>query len=80
MTKAQLKKIKELLPLIKAIRLRCLDCSAGSGYEVKVCPCDSCALYPFRMGLNSQEGKFTRGKTLETAKNVSGGEFEDGED
>lgn len=35
---------------IKAIRANCLDCCLGSYKEVKLCPCDDCALYPYRLG------------------------------
>lgn len=35
---------------IKAIRLKCLDCSCGSSNEVKQCPVVKCPLYPFREG------------------------------
>ena len=34
----------------KAIRLRCLDCCAGSSMEVKKCPCYSCGNWPHRLG------------------------------
>ena len=37
---------------LKAIRLKCLDCSCGSSNEVKLCPVQSCPLYPFRDGHN----------------------------
>lgn len=37
---------------LKAIRLKCLDCSCGSNNEVKLCPVQSCPLYPFREGHN----------------------------
>lgn len=37
---------------LKAIRLKCLDCSCGSAHEVKLCPCTKCPLYPFREGHN----------------------------
>jgi len=43
--------IKRLTP-IKAIRAKCLDCSAGSQLEVKECIIDDCSLYPYRMGRN----------------------------
>jgi hypothetical protein len=43
--------MKKLSPL-KAIRLKCLDCSCGSSKEVKECPCDDCSLYVFRFGKN----------------------------
>jgi len=35
---------------LKAIRTKCLDCCNNSRKEVKLCPCDDCALWPFRFG------------------------------
>lgn len=37
---------------LKAIRLKCLDCSCGSSNEVKLCTVTGCPLYPFREGHN----------------------------
>ncbi len=37
---------------LKAIRLKCLDCSCGSADEVRKCPIKWCPLYPFRSGKN----------------------------
>ena len=37
---------------VKAIRLKCLDCSGGSTTEVLHCVLTSCALHPFRLGKN----------------------------
>lgn len=37
---------------VKAIRLKCLDCSGGSSAEVAQCLLTHCALYPFRFGRN----------------------------
>ena len=37
---------------VKAIRLKCIDCSGGSKKEVQLCTARNCALYPFRMGRN----------------------------
>ena len=37
---------------VKAIRLKCLDCSGGSSTEVEKCVIPHCALYPFRFGRN----------------------------
>lgn len=37
---------------VKAIRLKCLDCSGGSSAEVAQCAITGCALYPFRLGRN----------------------------
>lgn len=42
---------KRISPL-KAIRLKCLECSCGSSYEVKLCTVTKCAMYPFRDGHN----------------------------
>jgi len=35
-----------------AIRAKCVECSGGSLKEVNECPVDTCALHPFRMGVN----------------------------
>ena len=35
---------------IKAIRAKCLDCSCGEKKEVRLCPIESCPLWPYRMG------------------------------
>ena len=35
---------------IKAMRKKCLDCTAGSRKEVRLCPVVECALYPYRFG------------------------------
>ena len=35
---------------LKAIRLKCLDCSGGSPKEVRLCPAFGCPLWPYRMG------------------------------
>jgi hypothetical protein len=40
------------VPLLKAIRAKCLDCSAGNEAEVRKCVAVSCALWPYRMGKN----------------------------
>ena len=37
---------------MKAIRLKCLECCAGSAYEVKVCEIKDCSLHRFRLGKN----------------------------
>lgn len=35
---------------LKAIRLKCLECSAGSSNEVELCVIPSCTLFPYRFG------------------------------
>jgi hypothetical protein len=37
-------------PPLKAIRLKCLDCSAGSSNEVHLCAEIDCPLYRYRKG------------------------------
>jgi hypothetical protein len=37
---------------LRAIRLKCVDCSAGEVKRVRECPITSCALWPFRLGHN----------------------------
>lgn len=53
---------KKISPM-KAIRLKCLDCSCGSSNEVKLCTVTRCPLYPFREGKNPNIG--SRGWTEE---------------
>jgi hypothetical protein len=61
---------------VKAIRAKCLECSAGSANEVRICDRGACALHPFRSGKNpyrkemSEEQKIIRGLRL---KNVRDG-------
>lgn len=46
--------MKEVSPM-KAIRLKCLDCSCGSSKEVKNCFAKKCPLYQFRFGYKLDE-------------------------
>lgn len=39
----------KLTPM-KRIRLKCLDCSAGSAKEVRLCHATDCVLWPVRFG------------------------------
>jgi len=41
----------------RAIRERCLDCSAGSTKDVAECSLTDCALFPFRIGRGKQNPK-----------------------
>jgi len=43
------KAVKRVSPM-KAIRLKCLECCAGSSNEVKVCDMDDCPLWAYRFG------------------------------
>lgn len=42
---------------VKAIRLKCLDCSGGSSIEVDKCPVKQCPIWPFRYGRNPYRTK-----------------------
>jgi len=37
---------------IKAIRAKCLDCSAGQPSEVRFCPVTDCPIFIYRFGKN----------------------------
>lgn len=40
-------------PILKVIKLKCLDCCGGSWEEVRNCQCSKdCFLYPYRLGRN----------------------------
>jgi len=43
-------KNKKMIPLLRVIRLKCLDCCCWQIAEVKLCPSDDCILWDFRMG------------------------------
>ena len=58
---------------VKAIRKKCLDCSAYSPAEVRSCPIRDCPIYEYRMGKNpALKGKRGRGhpESLERARQV----------
>lgn len=38
--------------VLRAIKLKCLDCSTYNILEIKECPVKNCPLYPFRLGNN----------------------------
>ena len=50
-------KTMESISVLKAIRLKCLDCCCDSANEVKLCPCEKCPLHPFRFGKNPYRSK-----------------------
>lgn len=53
LTKAELKAMgHEPMPVLKAIKAKCLDCSGGLRSEVTDCLVRTCALWPFRLGTN----------------------------
>jgi hypothetical protein len=40
------------MPVLKALRAKCIDCCAGSESELRKCTALACPLSPFRMGTN----------------------------
>ena len=43
--------------LMKAIRLKCLQCTCDNKVEVRECLIKDCTLYPYRMGHRPKEDK-----------------------
>lgn len=71
----------KVLTPIKAIRAKCLDCMCDSAQEVRLCPCQDCPLYPYRMGRNpNRKGMGGNIKALSTEKSDSACEPETSED
>lgn len=75
-------------PLLKAMRLKCLDCCGGSNNEVKLCTCEkTCFLHPFRMGKNpfsvgralSEEQKAKMNEALKKSRLAKNNETEEDE-
>ena len=54
---------------LKAIRAKCLDCMCDQPQEVRLCPCEPCPLWPYRMGHNPNRkgicGKFSKAESAE---------------
>ena len=59
-----LKTPKPKLTPLKAIRAKCLDCSAGQYNEIKYCTVD-CALKPYRFGHRPKEEAVTGNESEE---------------
>ncbi|MDP6876851.1 MAG: hypothetical protein QF521_25330, partial [Alphaproteobacteria bacterium] len=62
------------LPLSKAVRRFCIECSGGSMDEARKCVAVDCVLWPFRMGTNpwrpplSDDERERRAKVLEKSR------------
>jgi hypothetical protein len=52
MERDELATLHEPLPVLKAIRAKCLDCCCYQEAEVRRCTAINCPLWPFRMGTN----------------------------
>lgn len=73
---------------VKAIREKCIDCCGGSTSEVKECTCESCPIYPFRLGKNpfrqkrelTEEQRKAVGDRLREARKANTDSDEDDED
>ena len=65
---------------IKSIRLKCLDCSGNQPIEVRLCPCEHCALWGYRMGTRPEHPRVLRAnedarrEKLRDRRGVSGSE------
>jgi|GEM_PF-3131680 len=53
--KATFKKKYKILQPLKAIRLKCLECTSNSAAEIQRCHDEKCALWPFRFGYYPDE-------------------------
>jgi hypothetical protein len=47
-----MREIHDPAPLLRVIRAKCLDCSAGVESEIRKCTAIGCALWPYRMATN----------------------------
>jgi hypothetical protein len=71
-TKADLQALGfEPVPVLRAIRAKCLDCSGGSHTEVADCLVKTCALYPFRMGRNPWRVEVSESQREASRKNAA---------
>ena len=68
------KEVSENTNVLRAIKLKCLDCSSYNTNEIKECPVKKCPLYPFRLGKNPfrkrELSEEERNKLSERMKNL----------
>ena len=69
------KEVSENTNPLRAIKLKCLDCSTYNINEIKECPVKKCPLYPFRLGKNpfrkkKELSEEERNKLSERMKNL----------
>ena len=68
------KEVSENTNPLRAIKLKCLDCSTYNTNEIKECPVKNCPLYPFRLGKNPfrkrELSEEERNKLSERMKNL----------
>ena len=68
------KEVSENTNVMRAIKLKCLDCSTYNINEIKECPVKNCPLYPFRLGKNPfrkrEISEEERNKLSERMKNL----------
>ena len=69
------REVSENTNVLRAIKLKCLDCSTYNINEIKECPVKNCPLYPFRLGKNpfrkkKEISEEERNKLSERMKNL----------
>ena len=68
------KEVSENTNVLRAIKLKCLDCSTYNINEIKECPVKNCPLFPFRLGKNPfrkrELSEEERTKLSERMKNI----------
>lgn len=69
------KNLTQLTSPLKAIRQKCLDCVWGNATEVRLCPSESCPLFPFRFGKNPfrKKPEYTQEQKAEMAERLKSG-------
>lgn len=60
---------------MKAIRLKCLQCTCGQFQEIRDCTIKDCALYPYRMGHRPKK-ETSQDATCEESKNEAMNELQ----
>lgn len=60
------------VPLLKIIRLKCLECTCFQPREVRLCPIPDCILYAFRFGKNPVPRKLSESQRKALKKGREG--------
>jgi hypothetical protein len=69
-TRVDYSKKENILPIRKAAKMKCMDCTCGERNEARECTVTSCAIWPYRGGINPK-GKKIREFTDEQRQAVA---------
>lgn len=61
---------------LRAVRLKCIECSGDNRAEVAHCEQSDCSLYIYRMGINPKRKRIGRVRNIRPSSVTTGGGYE----